>query len=474
LNLSASNSTGASFSWTGPNNFTSGVQNPIISNITSLANGTYIVTVTANSCSTTSNIAVVINSGPIITSTSNGPICVGNDLKLDVTSITTATYAWTGPNGFTSTLHNPTILSANTSESGQYLVTVIENNCPTSSSIKVDVLASRIPSFLPISPLCQNDVAPVLSSSSLDSPPIIGSWNPVSIDPTKVTSSTVYTFLPNPGECSTNQTLNVVVNPLPKLLVTNPNPVCEPFTVDLSNPALILGSINGDIISYWGNSDATISLKMPTNIARNGTYFIKNTSALGCSVMKPIDVEINAKPKAAFNPTPSSLTTTNPISTMVNQTIDASEYEWIFSDGEVSSEISPIHNFPNSEYSKQLIILIATSDKGCRDTTSKIVIVNEELVYYVPNTFTPDDDDFNQVFKPIFTSGYEPTSYTLLIFNRWGEIVFESHDVNFGWDGKYGKGGEMSLESVYTWKIEFKLKGVDKRQVDIGSVSLLR
>jgi hypothetical protein len=91
LNLSASNSTGASFSWTGPNNFTSGVQNPIISNITSLANGTYIVTVTANSCSTTSNIAVVINSGPIITSTSNGPICVGNDLKLDVTSITTAT-----------------------------------------------------------------------------------------------------------------------------------------------------------------------------------------------------------------------------------------------------------------------------------------------------------------------------------------------------------------------------------------------
>ena len=475
LNLSATNSIGASFSWTGPNNYTStGVQNPILQNVTSAANGTYVVTVTANSCSTTSNIAVLINSGPIITATSNGPVCVGNDLKLDVTSVTSATYSWTGPNGFVSTLRNPTILSANISESGQYSVTVNDSKCSSSSSIKVDVLASRIPNFLPISPLCQNDVAPVLSSNSLDSPPIFGAWSPVSIDPTKVSSSTVYTFVPNPGQCSANQTLNVVVNPLPQLVVINPTPVCEPFTIDLTSLALIGGKINGDIISYWGNSDATSSLKMPTNIARNGTYYIKNTSSLGCSVIKPIDVEINVKPKATFNPTPASLTTTNPTSRMVNLTIDASAYEWIFSDGEVSSEISPIHNFPNSSYSQQLIILIATSDKGCRDTTSKIVIVNEELVYYVPNTFTPDDDDFNQVFKPIFTSGYDPTSYTLLIFNRWGQIVFESHDVNVGWDGTYGKGGEMSIESVYTWKIEFKLKGLDKRQVDVGSVSLLR
>jgi gliding motility-associated-like protein len=474
LNLSATNSVGASFSWTGPNNYTSVVQNPTIPNVTSASSGTYIVTVTANSCSTTSNVIVVINIGPIITASSNGPICVGNDLKLDVTSNTGITYSWTGPNGFASTLKNPTILSANTTESGQYLVTVKNNICSTTSSIKADVLVYKTPIFSQITPLCQNDVAPVLSSSSLDSPPIIGVWNPASIDPTILSNSTVYTFVPNPDQCSANQTMNIVVNPIPQLVVTNPNPVCEPFTIDLTSSALIGGNINGDIISYWGNSDATSSLKMPTNIARNGTYYIKNTSALGCSIIKPIDVEINAKPKAAFNPTPASLTTTNSTSKMVNLTVDASEYEWIFSDGEVSSEITPVHNFPNSSYSQQLIILIATSDKGCRDTTSKIVIVNEELVYYVPNTFTPDDDDFNQEFKPIFTSGYDPASYTLLIFNRWGEIVFESHDVNIGWDGTYGKGGEISIDSVYTWKIEFKLKGLDKRQVDVGSVSLLR
>jgi gliding motility-associated-like protein len=159
---------------------------------------------------------------------------------------------------------------------------------------------------------------------------------------------------------------------------------------------------------------------------------------------------------------------------MVNNTVGAVAYSWVFNDGGVSGDVSPEYTFPSIEQSEQLVILIATSDKGCRDTTSKIIVVNEELLYYVPNTFTPDGDDFNQVFKPVFTSGYTPTSYHLMIFNRWGELVFESYDPAIGWEGNYGKDGNLVQVGTYTWKIQFKLKADDRRKEIIGYVNVLK
>jgi len=97
-------------------------------------------------------------------------------------------------------------------------------------------------------------------------------------------------------------------------------------------------------------------------------------------------------------------------------------------------------------------------------------------IVYISNTFTPDNDNFNQTFKPIFTSGFDPFDYTLLIFNRWGEIIFESHDATVGWDGSYGNSGEVGVvqDGVYTWKIEFKATSNDERRMVIGHVNVLR
>ena len=57
------------------------------------------------------------------------------------------------------------------------------------------------------------------------------------------------------------------------------------------------------------------------------------------------------------------------------------------------------------------------------------IIINDELIFYVPNTFTPDGDTYNQTFQPIFTSGYDPLVFSMLIYNRWGELLFESTDI---------------------------------------------
>ena len=106
----------------------------------------------------------------------------------------------------------------------------------------------------------------------------------------------------------------------------------------------------------------------------------------------------------------------------------------------------------------------------------KFVQVIEELIYYVPNSFTPDGDIFNQTWQPIFTSGFDPYDFTVLVFNRWGEIVWESHDHNEAWDGGYGTGQnyQMCQDGTYTWRIEFKTRVNDERKVITGHVSLIR
>ena len=159
---------------------------------------------------------------------------------------------------------------------------------------------------------------------------------------------------------------------------------------------------------------------------------------------------------------------------MNNNSINGVSYEWFFMDGTTSTLDNPTHIFPDSTYGDQNILLITTSINGCKDTTIKAITIEEELIIYIPNTFTPDNDNFNPTFQPVFTSGYDPQDYTLLIFDRWGEIVFESHDAKVGWNGKMGVDGNIVQNGTYTWKIEFKAKLNPQRQAVIGHVNVIK
>jgi gliding motility-associated-like protein len=160
-----------------------------------------------------------------------------------------------------------------------------------------------------------------------------------------------------------------------------------------------------------------------------------------------------------------------------NTTTGASNYLWNFGDNSTTSTLEePSHNYSGNNVGNYLITLIAYSPLGCTDTAYATIQIQEELIFYVPNTFTPDNDNYNQTFQPVFTSGFDPYDYTLLIFNRWGEIVFESHDATVGWDGSYGSNGEIEMvqDGTYTWKIEFKTNKNDERKMVIGHVNILK
>ena len=156
-----------------------------------------------------------------------------------------------------------------------------------------------------------------------------------------------------------------------------------------------------------------------------------------------------------------------------NHSTGAASYVWNFDDlSAISNEVNPEHLFPNEEPGNYLVELIGISEFGCTDTFYLIITVKDELLAFIPNTFTPDGDEFNQHFQPVFTAGFDPFNFHMTIFNRWGEVLFESYDASQGWDGTYH--GELVPEGTYTWKIEFQREDSSYRQIMTGHISLIR
>jgi len=187
---------------------------------------------------------------------------------------------------------------------------------------------------------------------------------------------------------------------------------------------------------------------------------------------------IDNYPIADFTVNPEELTNIYNNADFTNETTGATDYEWNFGDGDFSNAINPTHEYSVDEISRKFIFdveLVATSNLGCKDTFNLDLPFFEELIYFIPNTFTPDGNQYNESFKPQFTSGFEPLEYKLQIYNRWGELIFESNNPAYGWDGSYGSSQTIyAPEGTYLYKVYYK-KIRDGENVEIvGSVNLLR
>ncbi len=97
---------------------------------------------------------------------------------------------------------------------------------------------------------------------------------------------------------------------------------------------------------------------------------------------------------------------------------------------------------------------------------------DDEIIYYVPNTFTPNGDEDNNIFNPVFVCGYDPFEYRFEVYDRWGETVFTSLDSKAGWDGTYN--GLPAKEGVFGWKLEYKADNTTEKKVLTGHANLLR
>jgi gliding motility-associated-like protein len=423
---------------------------------------TYTVTGTdANGCIAADQVIVTVNPLPTVNGGVDQTICEGTAVTLSGSGATT--YTWT--NGVVdNTPFTPAVGTLS------YTVTGTDaNGCINNDQVIVTVTPQIVPVFTQIPAFCENDPAPGLPPISGNNPGITGTWVAATIDNT---STATYTFTPSAGQCATPATMTITVNPLPVLNINDPARVCAPNTVNLTAAAVTAGSTGS--LSYFSNAGGTSPLTSPAAVGASGTYYIQAVSTLGCSVLSPVQVVINPLPIADFTPNPVNLNSYYLTSTLENNSIGAVAYQWIFEDQPTSTETSPVHTFLENTYGEQTITLVAITAEGCVDTTFAVVTIKEELIFFIPNTFTPDGDKFNQNFTPIFHSGVDPYDFQMLIFDRWGELIFETHNMEIGWGGLYGVDGNPVQDDTYTWKIEFKLKGVDKREMVTGHVNMLR
>ncbi len=119
-------------------------------------------------------------------------------------------------------------------------------------------------------------------------------------------------------------------------------------------------------------------------------------------------------------------------------------------------------------------IVIRRENGPCYVEQTLQVVVTDcpGVIYWVPNCFTPDGNEHNQLFGPVMSEGYDINGFQFLVFNRWGEIVWESQDPNGRWDGLYQ--GRICTDGVYIWKLTFNVFGNDGKITDHGHLTILR
>ena len=265
----------------------------------------------------------------------------------------------------------------------------------------------------------------------------------------------------------------ITVHPLPIVSFAGQITGCEPLEVTLTNSSSPAGS---NCLWDFGNGNSTFGCNSVTTIYNAGTYdvILSVTTADGCfgTATENNYIVVNELPEAEFTFTPQDLNVDETTVEFNNNSFNASSYTWDFGD-ETGTEnfIDPTHLYP--QVPGQYLVTLWAYNGICVDSTQQLIIIDDVIIFYVPNIFTPDHDEFNEGFYPVFTSGYDPFDYQLIIFNRWGEVIFESYDATKGWNGTYSDQG-LVADGIYIWQIEFKETMSDKRHTHRGHVTVLK
>jgi gliding motility-associated-like protein len=175
-------------------------------------------------------------------------------------------------------------------------------------------------------------------------------------------------------------------------------------------------------------------------------------------------------PVADFSTDNSTYIIDNAQVVFTNSSLYADTYLWNFGDKDSSFASNPIHNY--DDVGEYLITLYAFNDGGCYDSMIVTINVVNDILIYVPNTITVDQDGKNEVFYPVLGEAFLKNTYHLTIFDRWGEVVFESYNYEVGWDGLYA-GKFKAQDGTYTWQIKVKINENEGYRKFIGHVNVL-
>lgn len=356
---------------------------------------------------------------------------------------------------------------------GDYDICVVDNNgCEVNLVLTVEEGETPADATItPFGPLCINDDPITLSAASpggvYSGPGVVGgTFDPDLVGPGTYTITNVIA-----DGCGDEASFDVTVNALPNVSFSSDvNSGCATLPVNFYNT----GDDGVSCIWDFGEGTASTCGDVSYSFENPGEFDVTLTvtDANGCTnALTGYDyISVFEVPNAAFSFGPQPATTINTEINFTDLSTDADNWEWTFGELGNSNTQHPTYLFPAEEGSYDVSLKV-TNDYGCVDSTSQRVIISEQYLIYVPNTITPDGDAFNEVFKPYF-NGINIYNYTLTIYNRWGEVMFVSHDPSVGWNGTYG--GEVVPTGVYVWHIVTDELTSDKKIDTKGHVTVLK
>ena len=167
-------------------------------------------------------------------------------------------------------------------------------------------------------------------------------------------------------------------------------------------------------------------------------------------------IEAYDYPVAGFLSVPNPVSVLTPsVQFMDTSSNDVVLFEWNFMDSNLtvlgtSFDQNPTFNFPDQDEYAYLVQLIVENQNGCTDTTYNYQLVEGQFALFLPNSFTPNDDGLNDKFFPVGDK-IDPNEYDFQVYNRWGEVIFETKNPSDYWDGKLN--GAYVSNGTYLWKV---------------------
>ncbi len=459
---------------------------------------TYNVTLNAytnSGCASSDQLSVTVL--PVLNAAADGNLQGCSPLTVQFVNESTGalSYFWDFGDGNTHTIASPTHTFTNTTnEDLEYTVMMVANStfgCADTTYLNVNVLATPVASFT-VTPqqqqfpettvFIENQSTAGTSSNylwNMGNGAQLNEENPEPFDYTTWGEFTI-TLNINNGFCShTAQQTIEITPPLPIADFIGPSDGCAPLTVafeDLSQFATAWQWNFGDGGSasvanpvYVYNEPGTYTVSLMVNGIAQGTVD---------QIVQEAIIEVYPRAFALFNVSPNELSVPGQPLYTINASLNADSYFWDFGDGTTSTEFSPVHYY--EEEGIYSIELTANNEFDCPSTyrIADAVFAKPDASIVFPNAFTPTSSGSNggeynpnsydnDVFFPLHKG---VTEYELQIYNKWGELLFESSDVNIGWDGYYR--GELCKQDVYAWKVRARFSN-GETITTAGDVTLL-
>ncbi|WP_341902022.1 gliding motility-associated C-terminal domain-containing protein [Fluviicola taffensis] len=462
---------------------------------TGLIAGTYhCVVSTSISTGCTDTVEVIVSEIPGMVSTIINQVDVTcnsvNDGIIEVSVVAgTApyTYSWnaspsTGP-------------SANDLFAGTHTVTITDaNNCVITTTATIgEPAALKITNLTPDTIICPESSITLNVQGTGGSSPytftwkengaMIGTGTSITVDPANTATNYCVELTEQCGSPSTDSCM-IINFPTPIVPLYQAN---KPYSC-LPGDLIFLNALNNDhddevdsVIVDFGNGDMGVFYG-DSNIAYTyteaGIYTISvvTTSVRGCvtTATFPGIANVIANPVADFSMSANPTTIFETVVKMQDKS-SPGVVNWTWSSpGSTpnnSTYENPTFHYPEGVVATYPIQLIVETAEGCIDTVERILSVNSDIIFYAPNAFTPDGDEFNQTWK-FYVSGIDVYNFELMIFDRWGEIIWETHDPNAAWDGTYN--GKIVPAGAYSWIARVKDIYSDTKKTFNGAINILK